>query len=564
MNRQERRRRNKKKGQQRLVGGADLVAGPDRLLELFNGGDYHAALAEGLNMLKEDPDNSDVLSVLGVMHFNRGDLKAASSSLSQCVELDPKNGEAWLNLGLVHCHLRQLSEGIFALEKAQGLYPKDSNIRYNLGNAYFEMGKVDLAAKSYKLAYKLNADHADAHIKIGLIAVRQGRLEEAAKIYEEVLGKFPLNVDVLISLAQVYRELGRTHEAGGLARTALGIKENDAGALYLLALLGNKQELDELVEPMKSVIVAKESQSEDRVLAGFGLSHALDKLGIVEDAFQCLQAANEEKRKLVNINLGDLKVAADLIFKTYSKNAISSFAGSGFTQAAPIFIFGMPRSGTTLVEQILASHSQTFALGECSVLKDSADTFAAFSVLDQKELTRIGQTYITSTRHKKGTLIRTIDKGLDNYFFAGLIHLALPNAIMINCTRDPLDTCFSCYQQLFQQGQAFVYDQGELGWYYCLYRKIIEHWDTVIPGKIMHLAYEDLIAQQKIETERLLNHCQLKWEESCMTFYQTDRSIRTASSEQVRMPLYQTSINKSYKYKPFLSVLIDALGSYAE
>jgi hypothetical protein len=254
---------------------------------------------------------------------------------------------------------------------------------------------------------------------------------------------------------------------------------------------------------------------------------------------------------------------------------ISTKSGEGDPSSLPIFLIGMPRSGTTLVEQILASHPKVHGAGELQLLNDiviaagvpggEAGAFPEFvAAAAPSALRRLGTNYVEGLRRRAASAERVTDKMPSNYYFAGLIHLALPNAKIIHCRRDPVDTCVSCFSKLFSAQQNHTYDLGELGRYYQRYEQLMAHWRRVLPkGRILDIHYEDVVADLEGQARRLVAHCDLAWDPRCLSFHETERQIRTASATQVRQAIYRTAIGRWRHYEKHLEPLIEALGGKA-
>jgi hypothetical protein len=245
--------------------------------------------------------------------------------------------------------------------------------------------------------------------------------------------------------------------------------------------------------------------------------------------------------------------------------------GHGNPEPAPIFIVGLPRSGSTLIEQILSSHSKVDGTHE---LRDLALTIRSIpkmrgsgapypknvANIDEEGFKSLGSEYIERTRKHRGDRAFFTDKNPNNFVHVGLLHLILPNAKIINAMRHPLDSCFGSYKQLFAKGQPFTYDLVELGQYYLQYQRLMDHWHEVLPGKVLDVQYEQVVVDLEGQVRRILEYCELEWEESCLQFHETSRAVRTASSEQVRLPIYSSAVNTWRHYQSHLGALIEVLG----
>jgi Sulfotransferase family len=252
-------------------------------------------------------------------------------------------------------------------------------------------------------------------------------------------------------------------------------------------------------------------------------------------------------------------------------------AGQGDFSSVPVFIIGMPRSGSSLIEQILASHSRVFGAGEITDFNAAAASLAGpggrlpkpfpeiATQMTAEQFRRVGSHYVNGIRPRAPSAERISDKTLGNFLFAGLIHLALPNARIIHARRNPVDTCLSCFSKLFASQMSFTYDLAELGQYYRAYDALMVHWRQVLPaGVMLEVSYEDLVADFEPQARRIVEHCGLQWEEACLRFHTTKRPVKTASATQVREPLYRAAVGRSQSYRALLSPLLDALGPAAE
>jgi hypothetical protein len=311
---------------------------------------------------------------------------------------------------------------------------------------------------------------------------------------------------------------------------------------------------------------------ENQIAGHFAMGKALSDLGQYQDAFQHLLKANALKRSTIEYHEPQRLAMFENIKTTFSPDFMKARSGGGDTSWSPIFIVGMPRSGTTLMEQVLASHSKVFGAGELEAFKEAIaecvhrrKILPAYPLLveamSQDDIRELGEKYTTKVRPRAPEADRIVDKMPLNFAFVGLIHLALPNARFINVRRDPLDTCISCFSLLFSGSQPFAYDLAELGRYYRGYETVMEHWHKVLPpGVLMDVQYEDLVADLEGVSRGVLAHCGLDWEDTCRDFHDTKRTVRTASLMQVREPLYKRAVGSWRRYQKHLGPLFEALG----
>jgi hypothetical protein len=291
-----------------------------------------------------------------------------------------------------------------------------------------------------------------------------------------------------------------------------------------------------------------------------------------DEAIEHLKQANALKRRTFDYDEAQRLAMFKNIEAKYTPELFAAKSGSGDTSWSPIFIVGMPRSGTTLLEQVLASHSKVFGAGELETFKEAINEcvesqriLPAYPLLvdflSPEHILRIGQTYTTQARALAPEAPHIVDKMPLNFMFVGLIHLALPNARIIHMRRDPIDTCLSCFSHQFGNGLEWSYELGELGRYYRQYEALMAHWRRVLPqGAMLEVQYEELVADFEPQARRILEYCGLDWDERCLAFHKTQRPVRTASAAQVRQPIYGTSVSRWRPYRQMLQPLLEQLG----
>jgi tetratricopeptide (TPR) repeat protein len=459
-------------------------------------------------------------------------------------------------------------------------------------------GDLTEAARLYRLVIQARGEVFEALHNLGHVLVQQGRAPEAADCFERALAKNPDAAQTHNMLAQALRQLGRYGEAVVHYRRALALRpaypqaHHDLGRL--LQALGRLEEargsietaiaqapargeyyrsLSEVVafENGDPHLAAMEALSADPSLAPidqielrFALGKAYADLGRSEPSFRLFAEGCGLMRSQVDYDEAATLAMFDQMAAVFTADLLRAKTGLGEPSAAPIFILGMPRSGSTLVEQILASHPKVTAGGEMTAFRDTAQAAlgdpAAVRDLGGDGLRSLGARYLDQVRaaHPEGG--RVTDKMPANFLFLGLIRLALPNARIIHTMRDPVDTCLSCFTTLFADGQLYSYNLGELGRHYRAYQTLMDHWRTVLPpGGMLEVRYEDLIADQEGQTRRLLDYCDLAWDDACFDFHKTSRAVWTASAAQVRRPLYSSAVGRRRPTATVLAPLTDGL-----
>jgi Sulfotransferase family len=311
--------------------------------------------------------------------------------------------------------------------------------------------------------------------------------------------------------------------------------------------------------------------AEGRIHLHFALAKAYEDVDRAECAFQQLLAGNRLKRQQIGYDEAATLAMLDRVQERFTPDLIKAHEGYGEPSRVPVFIVGMPRSGTTLIEQILASHPLMFGAGELrlfdeirtgilNVLPQSAALPEMVANMTGEQVRTVGARYLAALQQFAPDAARITDKMPSNFLFAGLIHLALPNAIIIHAVRDPIDTCVSCFAKHFVKGHPYTYDLAELGRYYRHYQALMAHWHRVLPaGRILDVRYEDVVADLEGAARRIVDHCGLAWDPDCLAFHQTERPVRTASATQVRQPIYCNSVGRWRRYAALLPPLLAEL-----
>jgi tetratricopeptide (TPR) repeat protein len=480
-------------------------------------------------------------------HNNLGNALAALKRRSEAaahyrraLALRPGYAEAHNNLGTVLMAQDRPAEALGHFRQAVAIQPGSADALGNLGNALRTLDRYDEALAAYRGALRLDPELADAHAGVGIVLETLGQLPAARLAFETAVLIAPKRAEFHHGLSGVKR-----FTAGDPQLAAMQVLEHDPAALG----------------------------AEARVALHFALAKAYDDLGDAARAFHHWVEGNAGKRASIDY---DETASLRVIERTaaiFTPELMRRQAGRGDASPVPVFIVGMPRSGSTLIEQILASHSKVFGAGEITDFNAAATSLAEASghlpapfpelVADMTaaQFASVGAHYINRVRAKASTAERITDKTLGNFLFAGMIHLALPNARIIHARRDPIDSCLSCFSKLFAGAMSFSYDLAELGRYYRAYDVLMAHWRHVLPaGVMLEVQYEDLVADFEPQATRILSYCGLEWEESCRRFHLTQRPVKTSSSTQVRAPLYRAAVGRSQPYRAMMAPLLDALG----
>jgi tetratricopeptide (TPR) repeat protein len=453
--------------------------------------------------------------------------------------------------------------------------PDDAQALHLLGMIAAQRGKpadaLDLIGRSLALA----PDVGEAHYNLGVALQDLARTEEAAAAYRRALALRPDVAETHMQLSNALQELGDTAEALAAVDRALAIDPAFVRAWYVRRDLKTFVPGDPDIERMEALLASADARrldDDDRLLLDFALGKAWMDVGDAGRAFAHLEAGNRRKRAGFAYDVATEVEWLAAIAESVTPETIAAFAGAGDPSDLPVFVLGMPRSGTTLVEQILASHAGVHGAGELLVLEeltgrdwerdDLADSYQRLMRgLTASDLSRLGGAYVERVAALAGGKRRVVDKSPGNFRLAGLIHLMAPNARIIHCRRDPVDTCFSLYSRNFSGRVRYAFDLRELGLYYRAYERLMAHWRAVLPAdRFIEVDYEALVGDLEEEARRLIGFCGLEWDEACLEFHATRRLVRTISVNQVRRPIYRSSIERWKPYEPHLGPLLQALG----
>lgn len=439
-----------------------------------------------------------------------------------------------------------------------------------LSHVQLDMGKYPEALNSAERLLELTPDKADSHVVLGNTQAQTSQPEQAVISFQKALELAPKHKGAFSGLAHQLKTIGRQQESIAVHRQCIEVHPDNTDAYWNLANMKTFRFED-------SEVAAMEALLQDDKLEDLSVVQLCNALGLeyesrkeYQRAFQYFQRCNETHRPLENYDPVGHEVMIEKIMEVFNPDFIDQNQGRGNPDISPIFVVGLPRSGSTLIEQILASHSQVEGTHELPDLAHMVQDFKKNHSTNmhfpenlrepgQKSWVDMGSEFIQRTQKYRSGTPRFIDKNPNNFIYTGLLHLMLPNAKIINARRHPLDSCFGSYKQLFASGQPFTYDISEIGEYYLQYWQIMDHWHEVLPGKVLDVDYEQVVADLDTQVRRILDYCGLPFEESCLSFHETDRAVKTASSEQVRRPIYASSVNLWKNYESDLDELIEIL-----
>ena len=523
--------------------------------------------------LELQPEFADGWNNLGTCLRELGRLAEAEAAYGEALARQPNNPDTLDNLALALKDLDRLDEAAELLRRALVIDAGRDAFCTHYAAILLDQGKFDEAESAIGRALALNSRNHDAVNQMGRVAFERGDLEGALAHHRQALVLNPNLADAYNNMGNVLKELGRLEAAQEAYLNAIRLEPRLTGAYLNMADANTFTPGDPYLAAMEGLAAKPDRLSAtDRIHLGFALAKAYADLNDYPRAFTHLRRANVAKRATVRYDEAASFAFFDHIEATFTATAIHARSGHGDPSAMPIFIIGMPRSGTTLVEQILASHPAVKGGGELRTLNDlvgdvrspTGDAIPYPDLLrapDGAALRQIGTRYVAELRGIAAGASRVTDKMPSNYYYTGLIHLILPNAKIVHCVRDPVDTCLSCFSKLFAGDQPHTYDLAELGRYYRRYQRLMDHWRRVLPtGRMLDVRYEDVVADLAGQARRLLDYCALPWDDNCLSFHQTVRPVRTASASQVRRPIYRNAVGRWRVYEKELGPLLDALG----
>ncbi len=522
-------------------------------------------------VLTTQPRQPVALHMMGVIAQHVGQYKVAIDLISKALSIAPDYSEAHHSFGNVLRDLGRRTDALASFENAISINPGYANAHNNLGNLFKELGRPQDAMRSYQQALVIDPDNPQLHNNMGLVLQSLGKQDQAMASYNRAINLWPGFADAYNNLATTLQEIGKLQEAADQFRQALIIDPDYAEVHRNLALIKKHTAHDRDIQAMENVFKKPRISPDQKMHLAFGLGKAFEDIKQYDKAFEFLALGNALKRDSFTYNLDRDGEIFTNIKAVFDRSLFAKYNNTGCPDRAPIFVLGMPRSGTSLVEQILASHRHVHGAGELKTLAQIIMSYfcAQGSVgfpdcmghLDGADLDQLGADYIKKLKCLSGSPKFITDKMPENYFYIGIIKLALPNAKVIHCKRDPADNGLSLFKSYFPGGgHHYAYELGEIGRYLGFFNNLMDHWHEVIPGFVHDIQYEDLVADQVGQTRALLDFCGLEWDDACLKFYKTDRPVNTVSVEQVRRPIYKSSVQSWKRFEVQLSPMLEALG----
>jgi len=563
------------------------------------GGDYGGVIECCKRLLLLKPNHPQALSHLAGAHSALGQHEEAAKAFGQAVEVAPDDPIIRYNFGSALCLAGRMEEAVIQLEEALRRQPGYVEAHCALAAAYEALARYDDAKVHYRQAVELRPELLEAHCKLGGLLNATGMLEQAEACYRRALGQHPQAVELHHGLANALRYQGRFDDALAVYEQVLELCPDDAAAVSGMADLYERQGdveaayqqvrmlvergdldasgadvylricrrrdcCDEAIELAKALLAVPALDGGMRRTLHHSLGKLYDKLGRFDDAYVHFEAAN----RLLNVVFDptELTERIDGLIAAFCPEALAAMPRATVRSDRPVFIVGMPRSGTSLVEQIIVSHPRAFGAGELNDVTDLVRSLPAtlypqcMERVPQERLDQLARRYLDRLSRLDGEALRVTDKMPGNFNHLGLIAITFPEARVIHCTRDPLDTCLSIFFQSFNVSHAYATDLANIGIYYKEYRRLMDHWKQVLDIPILDVSYAELIADQERVSREIIEFCGLEWDDRCLQFHKTERGVATASYDQVRRPIYTSSVSRWKNYEKYLGPLREALG----
>ncbi|MGC1302895.1 MAG: sulfotransferase, partial [Caulobacteraceae bacterium] len=505
----------------------------------------------------------------------RGDPDAAAQVLQPHLEANPNDIVALRMLAEAAVRHGRLADAEVLLRHTLEQAPEAPDLRFSYAKVLFQQQKAAQALPYLEaLAALAPNEPAYANLRAGCLSL-VGEYAAAIAIYEALLRDFPLQAQIWLNYGHALRTVGRSAEAVAVYKRCITLAPSLGDAYWSLANLKTASFTAEEIAAMAAQLDRADLGAEDRLHLNYALGKALEDRGEHEGAFRRYQAGARLRRETAPYDPEELTAYVRRCKTLFTPGFFERRVQTGDTSTAPIFVVGLPRSGSTLVEQILASHPAVEGTMELSDIGFIAKRLGwtspgssypeAVTELHAEDLAGLGAEYLQTTRiHRKLGRPHFVDKMPTNFQHLGLIHLILPHAKIIDVRRHPLGACFSIFKQHFAQGHSFSYDQEDISRYYRDYVDLMAHFDAVIPGRVHRVIYEDLVQDTEVRVRRLLEYCGLPFDEACLRFHENARAVNTVSSEQVRRPIFREGVDRWRSYEPWLGPAKAVLGPVLE
>ena len=534
----------------------------DTLLKQYQENNYIKAEEYALSLIKKFPNHDFAWKILSIVLKKAGKISESLTASEKLVEITPQDALAYYNLGNTYRELTKFSKAEESYKKAISFKPDLFQAYYNLGIVSKNNYKLEEAEKYYRQAVHLNPNFAEACNNLGTVLDNLSKLDEAEIYYKKAIALKPDFAEAYNNLGTNLEQQGKLNEAQTMYEKAILINPGLTNAHRQLSLIKKFDNYDEHFQQMQKIYLDKNISSEQRCHINFALAKIYEDLENFKKSYQHFSEGNKIKKELLKYNIkNDIELfnQIKLNFQKIEQNTPKIFKNENALK--PIFIIGMPRSGTTLVEQIISSHSMVTGLGELPfVLQFGYPVTTGLLDSSEESLTKFRNDYLEKLESLRDKNLIITDKMPQNFLYVGLITACFPEAKILHVKRDPAAVCWANYKQWFKsENLGYSYSLEDIVEYYKLYNDLMEFWNKALKNKIYEVDYETLTINQESEIKKLIKYLELNWEESCLSPEKNERNVSTASNIQIRNKIFKGSSQKWKKYKPFLDGVLDNL-----
>lgn len=521
------------------------------------------------NVLKLKHDSAPAYYGLGYIACQQGHFEDAVVHYGRVLEISPGQADVANNLGTVYQAIGKFNEAIDAFDRALAIKPDYAEALFGKAQAFVDLSRLHEAVPIFQQAISIRPDYSDACLNLAAVLMSFEQQEQALEYCHKVLSMQPDSDEAIAMIARIELQSGQTQQAYQRLKTKIDVGvQNTTLTVSYGEVCRSLNRPEEAIDFVESQLNSPALAVTKRRNLYFCLGGLYDKAGDYDRAFANYKAGND--LRAIEWEPQSFQAYVDTIIKVFSKALLRAAPCATMPSQKPIFVLGMPRSGTSLVEQIIASHPAVFGAGELSLLSHMTHDLPEFigagrhfpygaTDLDQNAVNRLSQHYLSQLDDLAPDAQRVVDKMPGNFSLLGLIDLLFPQAHVIRCMRDPLDTCLSCYFQDFAMSQPYSFNLAHLGMFYKDYERLMSHWDHTLSVPLLDVSYEELINEQEAVSRRIVEFCGLGWDERCLQFHETKRYVATSSYDQVRQPIYRSSLNRWENYKEHLGPLLEAL-----
>ena len=535
--------------------------------QLYEAGNLVDAALTYKKVWEQEPDNAMALLAWSSIAFERGNLDNAEQLLRMVLSIEPENIQAITKLGSLFIERGHYPQAVDLLSKVNRDECKELNFLNNLAIAYQRSMDPWSAEEVCRKGLEIDPNHGALTATLSKVLYETGQLREALELQKKAAELNPDREFInLCDLAAIYRQMGDLAEAEIFYRQAIELDPENPHLHYCISIVHDYVPDDKHIVDMEELLEKIDKETPVLYNLYFALAKAYDQIGDYEKAFSHYTQGNRLKRKEISFSRDKVRSRMEEIRTTFADDVEGLKIDSSQSGPAPIFILGMPRSGTTLVEQILCSHSDVSAGGEMFYIQEliadyglSNGHYDKITGMQENALQKMREQYLSKLRRHDESASYITDKAPSNFTHIGLIRMLFPEAKIIHTMRQPEATCFSLYQTLFGSAVNYAYDLSDLCDYYSEYKKHMAFWNSKMPDYIHDVQYEELVENQEPITREILKFCDLSWQESCLEFHKTKRSVRTASAQQVNKPLYKKATDHWQNYEEYLGEFKEAL-----